>query len=195
MAAFLISLLLLIYLPMHAQDFGNFGETFFIAEQNIMDYLRQRLLHSSAEERERVSQKLIQLAKEPKALKLPNAVRYRCFFFDPSITANEEIRDHADNIIVERGTKYNPLDNHHLSNALLFFDATQASHVEWAKAQTGLWILVKGKPLELEQAEERPVYFDQFGHLSGKLGIQAVPALVSQEEKHLKIQEFVLEAR
>lgn len=195
MAPLLIAFVLL-SLPLNAQDFGCFGETFPIQEENILDYLRRRLAHANADETELVTKKLTQVASEPKALNLPNASRYRCAFFDPTITAKIEIKDHAGNVIVPKGTQYNPLDHHSLNTPLLFFDGTQASHLKWAKAQKiGVWVLVKGKPLELEKTEERPVYFDQFGWMTSKLGVQSIPALVTQEGRRLKIQEFVVEVR
>jgi conjugal transfer pilus assembly protein TraW len=193
MAAFLIWMML--WGTLQAQDYGSFGETFPIQETNLLEYLRERLLKASSSEHELVSQKLMQLAKEPKALKLPNAKHDRSFLYDPTIVAKTEIKDGNGEVIIERGTKYNPLDLQRLPNQLLFFDATQAAQLAWAKRQEGIWILVKGQPLDLEQAEERPVYFDQFGYLSGKLGIRAIPVKVFQEGQFLRVAECAVEAK
>ena len=53
-------------------------------------------------------------------------------------------------------------------------------------------VLVGGSYLELMQAWQQPVYFDQAGRLTGRLGITHVPALVSQEGLKLRIDEMAL---
>jgi len=192
MPSFII-LALLFSATLNSQDFGTFGSTYPIQEQNILEYLHERLLNSTQEERELITKKQIRALQEPAALNLPNSTRYRCFYFDPTIVVKEDIRDHEGKLIVKKGTRYNPLENNVLNNDLLFFDATQESHLMWVKRSAGLWILVKGKPLQLEEQEKHPVYFDQFGYLTSKFGIKAIPAKVSQEGKRLKVEEFVLE--
>ena len=53
-------------------------------------------------------------------------------------------------------------------------------------------ILVAGSYLALMQRWQLPVYFDQQGALTRKLGITHVPALVSQEGMQLRIDELPL---
>ena len=48
-----------------------------------------------------------------------------------------------------------------------------------------------GSYLELMRRWKRPVFFDQQGTLTDKLGIRHVPALVSQEGKRLRIDEIL----
>lgn len=190
MAHFLI--LLLMWAPLCARDYGTAGTTFPINEHNLLDYLRERLSCANAHELNLFYQKQRHTMQEPRALHLPEAEHRRVFFYDPTITAWQDIKDHQGTILVKKGEKYNPLDQATLTSTLLFFDATQPRHIEWAKQQAGMWILVKGQPMELEEKESCPVYFDQFGSLTTKLGIQAIPARVSQEGKFLKIEEIEL---
>lgn len=193
MPSFVMLLILCLSTLLEAHDFGTYGHTYPIQEQNILEYLRERLLTATKEELELFSRKQIQRIREPKSLNLPYATSYRSFFYDPSITVKEDIKDHEGNIIVKQGTKHNPLDNGSFNNDLLFFDGTQESHLLWANSTKGVWILVKGKPIELEEQEGRPVYFDQFGYITSKFGIKNVPAKVSQDGKLLKIEEYPLE--
>ena len=51
-------------------------------------------------------------------------------------------------------------------------------------------ILTGGSYLDLMQAWQLPVYYDQLGMLTRRLGIRQVPALVSQEGKRLRIDEL-----
>ena len=51
-------------------------------------------------------------------------------------------------------------------------------------------ILTGGSYLDLMRRWKRPVFFDQQGTLTDKLGIRHVPALVTQDGKRLKIEEI-----
>jgi conjugal transfer pilus assembly protein TraW len=52
-------------------------------------------------------------------------------------------------------------------------------------------ILTGGSYLELMRRWNHPVFFDQQGQLTAKLGIRHVPALVSQEGRRLRIDEIL----
>jgi conjugal transfer pilus assembly protein TraW len=77
--------------------------------------------------------------------------------------------------------------------AALFFDARDAAQVQKAQALIERYggkvkpILTGGSYLDLMRRWRIKVYYDQQGALTGKLGITEVPALVSQEGKHLRI--------
>jgi conjugal transfer pilus assembly protein TraW len=51
-------------------------------------------------------------------------------------------------------------------------------------------ILTGGRPLELEREVGNPIYFDQFGELTGRFNIAHVPAIVEQDGKYLKVTEL-----
>jgi hypothetical protein len=56
-------------------------------------------------------------------------------------------------------------------------------------------ILTGGRPLELERELENPIYFDQFGELTGRFNIAYVPAIVEQDGKYLKVTEINIGGR
>ena len=56
-------------------------------------------------------------------------------------------------------------------------------------------ILTGGRPLELERELEHPIYFDQFGELTGRFNIGHVPAIVEQDGKYLKVTEINIGGR
>ena len=53
-------------------------------------------------------------------------------------------------------------------------------------------ILVGGSYLDLMQSWRLPVYYDQQGLLTRRLGITQVPALVSQDGLRLRIDELAV---
>lgn len=56
-------------------------------------------------------------------------------------------------------------------------------------------ILTGGRPLELEREVKKPIYFDQFGELTGRFNIAHVPAIVEQDGKYLKVTEINIGGR
>ena len=133
---------------------------------------------------------------------LSKALKSRVFTYDPTYVVPEDLKDHQGRIIHSKGTRLNPLETVTLSQSLLFFDGDDGDQVAFAKAKLkekskeslkeGLikLILVKGAPLALSEELKVPVYFDQLGLLTKKLGIRHVPALVMQEGLHLRIEEI-----
>lgn len=120
----------------------------------------------------------------------------RTFYFDPTIIAQETIRDHEGRVVAEKGAKANPLDYVNMSKHLLFFDGRDSQQVAKAIAIMRHYsgkvkpILVAGPVMDLSKQWQQQVYFDQGGILVRKLGISKVPSLVSQEGKLLRIDEL-----
>ena len=91
-----------------------------------------------------------------------------------------------------------PLEVVSLSRYLLFFDARDPRQVGRARQLMASYqgrvkpILVGGSYLELMKSWRIPIYYDQHGLLTRRLGINHVPALVSQEGLRLRIDELEL---
>jgi len=176
------------YLLMH--DFGTYGTTYPIAEENIIEVLKNRFNNAEFEKKEKWVNAFQKTVERPKGRALPRAQCERKFSFDPSITAEQDIRDGEGKIVVGKGTRINPLDKHSVSVPLLFFDGTDDEQLNWAQETEGLWIITEGNPIALESQQNRPVYFDQGGFLTRKMGINALPARVTQDKTLLSIEEI-----
>lgn len=208
---FLTACTSLVFSFVEAKDFGERGHVFEIEEENILQYLKTKMNSIDPSERESmedsVRKRAIKSVREPKAVSgLEEARHYRSFYFDPTVTAYADIPDSdvldaegkllvAKGSVVAKGSSVNPLHMQELRENLLFIDGDKPSHLEFARSQEMpcKWILTKGKPLDLEEEEKRAVFFDQLGVLVKKLGIEKIPALVSQEGNSLKIEEIPLE--
>ncbi len=184
----------ILFLPFFSfVDHGTFGHTFPIHEEDIVVYIKKRL--SAFEGEEQLEAKLrsqCETSFQESQVHIRESKVYTAHYFDPTIVSKSTIRDIEGNIIILKGSHYNPLDDYTLSQDLLFFDGENKAHISWAKTfGNGVkWILVKGRPLILEEREEFPVYYDQFGLLTSKLGIEEIPCKVSQEGLKLKV-EFI----
>lgn len=182
-----------------AVDFGTCGHVYEILEPDLLVQITQKLHQlDSSGALDRHNQKLLNVAKKrlqnPKPVSLPPATQARTFFFDPTIRVPFDLKDQKGHIFHKQGTALNPLAYQSLSKPLLFLDGRREAQVAWAQSQKetneAKVILTAGSPFELMKALEKPVYFDQGGRLTQKLGIKHTPALVTQEGLSLKVQEI-----
>jgi conjugal transfer pilus assembly protein TraW len=186
-----------------AEDLGTFGETFAIKERDMQEEILEKLLRFEADggmekERRNMQRQIAENVKNPKAVEgIKHTETPRTFEFDPSIEVQRDLKDHRGKIFARKGERFNPLDRIFMTKPLLFIDGADEDHIDWAERQlkirpTAKVILVKGSPFEVEKKLEREVYFDQQGHITFRLGIDRVPALVYQEEgkKVLTVKEM-----
>jgi conjugal transfer pilus assembly protein TraW len=178
------------------------GPTYEISEPDMEEAIRARLNRMEksgelAKKIEEAKKRSIHSAQYPKVVQgIGRAMKNRTYYFNPAVRVNEDVKDASGRIVAKAGTMVSPLDYVSMDRWLLFFDGSDPKQVTFAKsvAEKYDWavkpILVAGGPLDLQRVWKRRVYFDQGGFLVRKLGIQNVPALVTQEGKELRIDEF-----
>lgn len=120
------------------------------------------------------------------------ATEDRSWIQNPTYTQSTEITDGRGNVIVAAGTSVNALDKMNWGEPFIFIDGDDETQVNWAKKKRGRIILTNGAPLELGTKLNRPIYFDQGGILTSRFWIKAVPAVVEQEHRSLRITEVAL---
>ncbi|MBY0281474.1 MAG: type-F conjugative transfer system protein TraW [Alphaproteobacteria bacterium] len=181
-------------------DYGVVGNTFEILEEDLLEVIERRLQRIEEEggiqnHQNKIALGIQEKIKRPKPVEeIHHTKEPRSFAYDPSIIVPYDLKDHEGQIFHGKGTKVNPLDYQSLTKSLLFIDGDDEAQVNWAKEQepNSQIILTSGSPFELMEKRDRPVYFDQEGVLTKKLGIFQVPAKVTQQGKHLLIEEINL---
>lgn len=178
------------------------GPTYPIAEPDMLQSIEKRLrgMERSGQLQDLITQgteRATRSAQYPAPVQgLGKATVNRTYYFNPSIRVNRDIRDAEGRVIVKAGTTVNPFDYASMNTWLLFFDGTDKRQVQLAEklGREYGWqikpILTAGGPLDLGRVWKRRVYFDQGGFLVKRLGIQNVPALVTQEGKEMRIDEL-----
>jgi conjugal transfer pilus assembly protein TraW len=173
------------------------GQTFPIAEESFLEFLQKQLAGKDLSQKlAQIKTTLFEKAQNPAPVEgLHLAKKSRLSLLDLSFKTKKDIRDTTGKIIAKAGTTVNPLERINLSSGLLFLDGTKENHLIWAREQAGnfKWILVKGKPFEVEEREKRPVYFDQRGAHAARFQIENIPAKVVQRGKYLLVQELALQ--
>jgi conjugal transfer pilus assembly protein TraW len=150
-----------------SKDFGIMGQNFPIIEESFLEFLQRNSAGKDLNQKIRQAKEvLLKKAKNPFPVsKLSKAKQSKVYTLDLTFQVDKDIFDTNGNIIACKGTQINPLEKIELSTGLLFFDGNDKQQLEWASKQPEnfKWILVAGKPLEIEEKEKRPVYFDQKG--------------------------------
>ena len=178
------------------------GPTYRIEETDAIETIQNRLKHMQqsgelARLENEAKGNIEKSILEPKPIDgvmtvEKGAVRY----FDPTWVLNQDLYDDAGNVMAKQGTAVNPLDVMPIRDKLFFFDGRDRAQVELAKAYAAKYgsdftpILTAGSWTDLSNELQRAVYFDQMGKMTQRLTITAVPALVMQEGKLMKIEEI-----
>ena len=180
---------------------GTIGPTYGIAEPHLLADIERRLREK---ERSGELQRLIdeararaaEAARSPAPIEgLRTTEAARTFYVDPTFTLDRNIVDAQGRLLFAAGTLKNPLDVVSLTRQLLFFDARDPKQVRRARDLMAGNMAVKpiltgGSYLDLMKSWRVPVYYDQQGVLTRRLGIRQVPALVSQEGSRLRVDEM-----
>lgn len=188
--------------PATARDYGAAGALFPVVEADLLEAIRARLMtleKTGATRRlnEELKRRTIARINRPQPVEgLVRAEAARSWWFDPTITLETDIADDKGRLIMARGTRVNPLDTVPLRQALVFLDGDDPAQLAWAlerakRSQVKL-ILAKGAPLELMRMKQTRFYFDQGGTLIRHFRVRALPALVVQESRQLKVSEIAL---
>ncbi len=190
-------------MPASAGYLGVYGNTWEIAEPDMLDALIAKL---KAMEKSGKLKQLEEVAKRQALATIENpkpvpgiakARKSRKWTFDPSIRIHETVKDHLGNVIAPAGMVVNPLTFTSLTKPLLFIDARDKRQVSYASMFVGREprtkvILVGGSWLDLTRRWKRQVFYDQAGFITGRFGIRQVPAVVRQQGKVLAIEELAL---
>lgn len=190
--------------PAVAKDYGQHGTLWPVIEPDLLEQIEARLGHleasgETARLNERLKQRTIARVNRPEPVAgITHAASLRSWQLDPTISAEQDIADEKGRIIIARGTRVNPLDTVSLRAPLVFLDGDDPAQLAWASARFGKTnaklILVRGAPLALMKARQRRFYFDQGGTLVKHFGIRAVPAVVEQQGRVLRITETPVKA-
>jgi conjugal transfer pilus assembly protein TraW len=184
------------------EDLGVIGPVYPIAERDLLAMIESRLRAKEANGslaaiRREATERAVRSVENPEPVPgLNTATKAKTYYYDPSVVAPYPVVDDTGRILIAAGTRLNPLDTVSLSKRLLFFDARDAQQVRLARAVIETHggqikpILTGGAYMNLMRRWKLRVYYDQQGVLTRQLGIGAVPALVSQEGKRLRIDEL-----
>lgn len=178
-------------------DLGVFGKTYPIVEFPADKLIEQKIQSLSPEKKQALENHFLEKTKasvvRPMGVFLPRVSQSNHRWFNPSLHFSEEIVDHDRKILVPQNTRVNPLDHISLNKPLVFFDGEDKAQTLWVQKHylDATLILIQGSPLQLEEEWHKKVFFDQGGQFRQRFSIKALPTVVTQEGKRLRIAECV----
>lgn len=197
----LLASALLAAAPALARDYGQHGAVFPVIEADLLAVIHRKLnaMQASgaidAANRRLAARTAAHVRRPPRVPGIAAARAPRAWSVDPTINVAEDLRDGRGKVIVRAGARVNPLDTVPLRQPLAFLDGDDPAQIAWARgdaaARRAKLILVGGSPFALMKAEQRRFFFDQGGRLVRHFGIRAVPALVEQQGRVLRVRELV----
>ena len=188
----------------YAKDLGVFGQTFPIAEIDMLQWIQARLAAmQQSGEMEALQTDFVAQVKQSAARPTPVEGLYtttspRTFFIDPSLIVKRDILDANGNVLVKAGTHVNPFKKlgHDYPWQFVFFDGDDVRQVQFAQTmlehypETTKLVLINGDIGDVAKQLHHRIFFDQGGFLVQKLRITHVPSLVLEHNFKWKITEF-----
>ncbi|MCX9125406.1 type-F conjugative transfer system protein TraW [Providencia rettgeri] len=181
-----------------AKDLGVWGDVYPVQEQSILDFIQGRLKQMEgtgeiAQMQQDFKDRVIENTLRPPPVDwLSTDTEAHTVWYDPTFTVQGDYADHNGVVFARQGDKINPLSHVALGQTLYFLDADDLRQIAWMNAQQPATlrykvILTNGNIKEATEALNTRVFFDQGGSLSRQLGLQYIPAVVTQEGDKLKI--------
>lgn len=188
----------------HAKDLGTFGQTFAIAEIDMLKWIAARLDNmQKTGEMDAIQHAFVKDVKKGAARPKPveglfTTTSPTTFTIDPSIVVKRDIMDTTGRVLVKSGTHVNPFKKlgHAYRWHLAFFDADDVRQVHWAQQiiaqypHTTKLILTNGDVNRATKQLKQKIFFDQGGFITQKLRIAHLPSLAFEHNFLWQITEF-----
>ena len=168
-------------------NLGTVGPTSDIIEPDLVALIRERIAEVDVETRARES--VASYWQRAPFIDVPKARARRVRRLDPTVTTENDLRDHDGRILAPAGTRINPLAALPFTSRLLIFDGTDPAERQWARdhiQEDRKTILITtridrdvGWPAwkELHQSLGLPVYLLQ-AKIAERFALEATPTIV-----------------
>jgi len=205
----LTALLFAATLPATAASLGTYGDTWGIAEHDLINVMKNNLQQHFAGQSPEAMQQEMQKRAEEEAMRPPpveglvTGKETHTRLFDPTFTVTKDLADQNGTVFARKGQHVNPFDIIPVFDETLYFiDGDDERQIAWMKTQQATTtvrkvILVNGNVRDSAGALGEQIFFDQTGTLIRKFGIKQVPARVTQApgQKLFSITEYGLPDR
>jgi conjugal transfer pilus assembly protein TraW len=195
-----------------ANNLGTYGHTYPITEPNLLTVIHKQLayMQKTGELKQLENKAKADVKKSvqrPRPTIISTTTKPKQFFYTPSLVVPQNVYDGKGNLLYKQGTQINALDQstypkvlqkYHFSlprwtGIWVFINADDQAQLNWVKRHEAQWqqrysmgvkvVLTGGHVKTTTKALKHYVYFDQYGKISEKLGIEHVPSVLTQDKK------------
>lgn len=182
--------------PAFSADLGVFGKVYPITEFPADRLIEKKINAMTSEDKLKfeniMTEKTKSWVKRPNGIHLPRVIKWSKRLFNPTVIFKSPVLDpQTGRVVIAANSHVNPLEHVSLTKPLVFFDGDDKAQAQWVKTHysDAVLILVNGEPLKLQNEWQRKVFFDQHGKLVSHFSVVAVPSVVLQDGKQLRIEE------
>lgn len=193
----LIILILLVPSLSYSKNLGTVGAVYEIKERDAVSELEERAKkidlkkHMNKDKLETMLRN-----KKPEGLShIKRVKKEKTYTFNPSYVLEFDIKDNNGSMLYPKGYTFNPLDYMKYPGTLVFIDGTSKAQIAWflstglSKDSTVKLLLTDGSPYDLTKELKRPVFLATTA-IAERVGLNAVPAVISQEGNAFKVREI-----
>lgn len=195
--------LLITTLPVMAKDLGVRGQLYPVAEESMLVFIQHRLAQMqkdgelSALQQQAIAQVKAHAQRPGSVVGVTDALTDKVFYYDPTFTVGRTLSDLQGRVFAKKGERVNPLSQLPFNQVMVFLNGDNLAQLNWFKQRFHdrsdvKAILTRGNVKDVSDKLNRQIFFDQSGVMTKKLGIDAVPAVVSKDTLRLKIEEFAV---
>ena len=146
-------------------DLGTVGPVSDIVEPDLALLIKERIAEIDIEHR--ASESVASYWQRAPFIDVPKARKRRVRWFDPTATAENDLRDHEGRLLAPAGTRINPLAALPFTSRILIFDGTDPAERQWAKEH----ILPDRKTILITTRIDRDVGWSAWKDLHQALGL------------------------
>ncbi len=197
----LLSFYIFIFLPspMGAQAITELepaGAVYPVVEPDVRIEIKQKAAQKWEQQKKEYQEK-IHTYQPANLQQLPKAEQDRSFTVDMTYTLDRDLTDKDGKVLYPKGYRFNPLDYMSLTIGLVVIDGSDSYQIKWFKESPYSsnhrmkLLLSGGNAQSLVSVLKRAVYYlDK--EVADRFQLAAVPCVVVQREKHIKVTEFLV---
>lgn len=174
------------------KDYGTFGNLYSVKEEDILKVFASKQKGIEERLRERLSEikdKMMVLSKYDGYFEYAN--KDRIYYINPKVILEDNIYDHKGDVIIPKGTVFNPMEYAKLGRYIVI-DGNSQKQVEFAlNGNFKKIILISGNLQKLITTYGKPFYFAN-DELIERFRIKRVPAIIEGDGEYVKVTEKAL---
>lgn len=197
----LVIILLLFSFVTYAKDLGTVGNTYPVAEKDLMSEIEERAAKVDWKSIIRRETENVKKNAGKGGIFLPKAEKNRSFYLNMTYVLDHDINTYNQKgeitgILYQKGFVYNPLDYVKVKETYVVFNGKRQKEIDWFKAKYSLVPLVyplitEGNAIEIANHIGRPVYVlrDDMRKL---FKLEHTVSVIYPEGKRMRVDEIMV---
>jgi conjugal transfer pilus assembly protein TraW len=169
-------------------DLGLIGPTYPIEEENMLTLIYEKLRLLDWRKKAREIEERVFHFKGPS---IPTATSAKTYYVDPSVVLSGDIKDHTGKVLFAAGTEINPADYVPLAGKYIVINGERSSQVKMAIEGHYKKIMVTSGDLRVLMKKYKTPFYIANEAVIDRFSISAIPSVISQEGRLIRVEQLV----